>query len=397
MNQSAVSKLPKEGLRVAVVTDYFPTSVQPWAGHSAYQTLLELAQECTVEVFYPESVYPAFLTPGSRTFASLDRTYAVPGIPTHYLPFYAIPYLSRPLNGWLAYRAVRAKVEAFQPDVVLSYIAYPDGFAAVRVAKALGVPAVITAIGSDLNRIPGALVKLLTQRALRKAAAVITVSHDLLRTARRLGASEDTSFAVLNGCDTAKFRPRERAAARKLLDIPQQQEVVLYVGRLDLRKGLVELIEALATLRHQRPGVHLYIVGEGADRVHLNEVVARCDASADITFVPSCTTDRVATWMAAADLVTLPSYKEGCPNVVLEALASGRPVVATRVGGIPELIDDRSGRLVPAHDVPALTQGLNEVLSTTWDADELAHRHERSWKDVAADVLDVLTAVAPRR
>lgn len=395
MNPSLASK--HQRLRVAVITDYFPTSVQPWAGHSAYQTLLELAQECTIEVFYPESVYPAFLTPGSRTYASLDRTYSVPGIRTQYLPYYALPIVSRPLNGWLAARAVKAKVKAFQPDVILSYIVYPDGFAAVRVAKALRVPAVLTAIGSDLNRIPGALVKVLTRRALRKSAAVITVSHDLLNTARRLGASHDRSFAILNGCDTAKFRPRERAAARRALDLPEHQEVVLYVGRLDLRKGLAELIESMATLRHLRPWVHLYIVGEGADRVHLNEVVARCGVPADITFVPSCTTDRVATWMAAADLVTLPSYKEGCPNVVLEALASGRPVVATHVGGIPELMDDRSGRLVPAHDVPALTQALAEVLSTPWNADELAHRHERSWKNVAADVLEVLTTAIRER
>lgn len=377
-------------LRVAVITNYFPTSVQPWAGHSAYQTLLELAEECTVEVFYPESVYPSFLIPKSRTYTALDLSHEVPGIRTHYLPYRAVPIVSRPLNGWFAARAVRKKVKAFQPDVILSYIVYPDGFAAVRVGKSLGVPTLLIAIGSDLNRIPGRLVKLLTRYALRHADGVITVSHDLLKTARRLGAHRDRSVAILNGCDTSRFRPRDRVAARDALNIPQDHEAVLYVGRLDIRKGLIELIEAVSTLRRSRPLLHLYIVGEGADRIVLNESVTRWRAESCITFVPSCTTDRVAQWMSASDLVTLPSYKEGCPNVVLEALAAGRPVVATNVGGIPELMGQRSGRLIASHDARALAQALDEVLSERWDAHELAHRHERSWRDVSNDVLSFM-------
>ncbi len=384
-------------LRVAVITDYFPTSVQPWAGHSAYQTLLELASECTVEVFYPESLYPAFLTPKSRTYTSLDRSYTVPGIHTHYVPYRALPIISRPLNGWLAARAIKNKVKAFQPDVILSYIVYPDGFAAVRVGKKLGVPTVLTAIGSDLNRIPDLLVRKLTQYALRHTDGVITVSHDLLRTARFLGVRKDHSTAILNGCDTSRFRPRDRIAARESVGIPQDQEAVVYVGRLDVRKGLIELIEAVALLRLTRPKLHLYIVGEGSDRPKLNEAAIRSEVETHVTFVPSCTTDGVALWMAASDLVTLPSYKEGCPNVVLEALAAGRPVVATNVGGIPELMDEKSGRLVPPHDAKTLAKALDEVLDTRWDAYELAHRHERSWRDVSDDVLTVLNDVIAER
>jgi glycosyltransferase involved in cell wall biosynthesis len=102
--------------------------------------------------------------------------------------------------------------------------------------------------------------------------------------------------------------------------------------------------------------------------------------------------------MAAADLVTLPSYKEGCPNVVIEALASGRPVVATNVGGIPELMDDTSGRLIPSHDAQALASAFDEVLAASWDPAQIARRHARSWLDVAAELESVLrraTAPAP--
>jgi glycosyltransferase involved in cell wall biosynthesis len=94
--------------------------------------------------------------------------------------------------------------------------------------------------------------------------------------------------------------------------------------------------------------------------------------------------------MSAADLVTLPSYREGCPNVVIEALAAGRPVVATDVGGIPELMDSTCGRLVPPQDVPALADALDQTLSQTWSAAAISSRHSRSWANVAADLHEVL-------
>jgi glycosyltransferase involved in cell wall biosynthesis len=98
--------------------------------------------------------------------------------------------------------------------------------------------------------------------------------------------------------------------------------------------------------------------------------------------------------MAAADLVTLPSYAEGCPNVVLEALASGRPVVATKVGGIPEIMDESVGRLVPPKDVSSLTAALNEVLSQDWNADAIAKRRTRGWSAVADAVEQNLQQIA---
>jgi glycosyltransferase involved in cell wall biosynthesis len=100
--------------------------------------------------------------------------------------------------------------------------------------------------------------------------------------------------------------------------------------------------------------------------------------------------------MAAADLITLPSYMEGCPNVILEALACGRPVVASNVGGIPEIMSDACGRLVPARDATALAQALDEVLEMTWDATTIAAHWSRSWSMVADELLDALKTIAPK-
>ena len=97
--------------------------------------------------------------------------------------------------------------------------------------------------------------------------------------------------------------------------------------------------------------------------------------------------------MAAADLVTLPSYMEGCPNVILEALACGRPVVATHVGGIPEIMNDECGRLVPPRDSGALAAALASVLDSTWDAKAISAQWGRSWEVVASELTEILESV----
>jgi glycosyltransferase involved in cell wall biosynthesis len=392
-------------MRIAVVTHYFPTSAEPWAGHSALQTLRILATRHPLHVFYPASRYPKPLASPSQGFSLLDPTWQPSGVDTSYIPYPALPLISRPFNGGTMSRRLLAQVQAYRPDVILSYVIYPDGYAAVRLGKQLGVPVVLTAIGSDLNRISDRLSARRTRQALREATWTTMVSGDLLRTARRMGAEPSRSVAILNGCDTTVFHPRDRQQARQALGLELDAEIVVYVGRLDLRKGLAELTSAVASLRARRPKLRCYLVGDGPDRSRIGALIddrapadpaVKDPAAKDLTltdpvqFIPSCSTERVALWMAAADLVTLPSYMEGCPNVVVEALAAGRPVVATRVGGIPELLDDDSGRLVPPRDPEALSAALDEVLAANWDPAELASRHARSWSNVADDLEAVL-------
>ena len=375
-------------MRVAVVTHYFPTSSDPWAGHSAYQTLRLLAQRCAVRVFYPEVRYPGLVRPKSSH--AIDRGWAPAGVEVSYIPYPALPVVSRPLNGFAIARTLRPAVRAWRPDAILNYVIYPDGYAAVRIGRALGVPVVVTAIGSDLNRISDRVCKALTQATLRHADTVATVSHDLARTAQRLGSDPGRTRAELNGIDTGIFHPRDKGECRRELGLGAEGEVVVYVGRLDLRKGLVELVEAIAELARERPGLQCYVIGDGAAKGALVEAIARHNAGGCVTLVASQDTDKVAVWMGAADLVTLPSYNEGCPNVVIEALGAGRPVVATRVGGIPELMDETCGRLIAPRDVAALVGGLREVLEQTWSAEAISAQHSRSWGDVAKEFYELL-------
>lgn len=380
-------------LRIAVITRYFPSSAEPAQGRSAYQALRVLARRAEVRVFYPNAAYPAVLKPRSRTYSSLDPTYSPEGVNTSYYDYPALPVLSRPLNGWLAARTLLPHVSAFTPDLIFSYFLYPEGCAALKIGKALKIPVVAESIGSDINRIGDPISAMHTRAVLRQTEFVLAVSDDLRKKAVTMGASPEKSRAMVNGCDLEAFKVRDRAETRRKLGIDPAVEAVVYIGRMDTKKGLLELVDAAASLHPVRPNLHVFLVGDGADKGLVQAAIQANRASSYVHVLSGCPFEDVALWMAAADVVTLPSYMEGCPNVVLEALACGRPIVATNVGGIPEIMNNDCGRLVPARDSAALARGLAEVLDGTWDAGAISAKWSRSWETVAAELLTLFESL----
>ena len=384
-------------LKIAVVTRYFPSSAEPWQGRSAYQTLRVLARETDLRVFYPNASYPSLLKPRSRSYGKLDASYGRPDVKASYYDYPALPLLSRPFNGWMAARALLPHVREFAPDLIFSYFLYPDGYAALKIGKALSVPVVAKGIGSDINRIGDPISALHTRTVLREADFLITVSDNLRKKAVAMGASAEKTRAIVNGCDLSVFHIRDRLEARQKLHINSASEAVIYIGRMDVKKGLRELVEAAVSMHSERANLHVYLIGEGPDRPLILSAIQANNAASYIHALPGCSFDDVAVWMAAADLVTLPSYMEGCPNVILEALASGRPVVATNVGGIPEILSDECGRLVPPRDSGALAQAVAAVLDRSWDAKAISARGSRSWEAVAAELLKIFESLALAR
>jgi len=380
-------------MRVAVVTRYFPSSAEPWQGRSAYQTLRVLARETNLQVFYPVANYPRIVRPFSRSYHDLDASYRPPDVTTSYHDYFALPMLTRPINGWMEARALLPHVRSFAPDVIFGCFLYPDVYAAMQIGKALGIPVVGMAIGSDINRIGDAISAMYTCRILREIDFLVTVSSDLRTKAIAMGAAPEKARTLTNGCDLSVFHPRERDVARRKLGIYLETEAVVYIGRMDRRKGLVELIEAAVALRPRHPRLHVYLVGEGPDRSLIESAIEARKAGSFIHAMPACAFDEVADWMTAADLVTLPSYMEGCPNVVLEALACGRPVVATHVGGIPEIVKADCGFLVAPRDVAALADALESVLGREWNARAISAAASRDWETVSAELRAILESV----
>jgi teichuronic acid biosynthesis glycosyltransferase TuaC len=266
-------------------------------------------------------------------------------------------------------------------DVVLGSWAYPDGFAAVVAARILGVPSVVKLHGSDINiiaKLPGP--RRMSAWALPKATRIVAVSRALADEVAKLGVPRDKISIVMNGVDASLFHPRDRAAARKELGLPIEGKLALYVGNLKAEKGVLDLAAAWKDV----PNGALVVVGGGA---------AKLDETDRMKLVGPQPLPSIPTWMAACDVLVLPSHAEGTPNVVLEALACGRRVVATSVGGIPDLITSETlGTLVPAREPRALAVALAHALATPYDPDEVAQLGARGgWDASAAALHQVLT------
>ena len=370
-------------MRVLVVTSQFPIRGEPTRGRPIVQTVQQLAELATVRVISPIAVYPRWARPGSYMAHA-------PGAPAgledevEYPSYAALPGLTRPLNGWLCGRAIGDALTRFRPDVVLSYWLYPDAYGAMLAARRAGVPLIAGARGSDI-RVRDAISRRLTGQVVREARRLLVVSEDLGRLAvQRYGADADRVRVISNGCDAATFHLGDRAQARRALGIAPDAELMLYVGRLVAEKGLRELFAAFRQLATQRPKLQLALVGGGPMQAELDALAA---AQSNVRLAGALGPAAVAQWMVAADLVTLPSYSEGHPNVLVEALACGRPVVATDVGGIPEVVDAGNGVLVRPRDWLDLARGLGQALQQRWDEAALSGRFSRSWRRVAEETF----------
>jgi glycosyltransferase involved in cell wall biosynthesis len=373
-------------MRILVVTSQFPIAGEPTRGRPILQTVRELAKLTTVRVLSPVATYPRWAQPKSYLFRAPEKESPVAGIDAEYVSYPALPAISRPFNGALCARAIRPGVERFAPDVILSYWLYPDAWGAHRAAKRFGIPLVAGARGSDI-RVRDRISQFLTRDVVRGADRLLVVSADLGRLAAdQYGADASRIRVIPNGCDAPTFHLRDRAQARATLGIALDAELIVYVGRLVPEKGLRELLDALGTLAQTHPRATLALVGEGPMRAAL-ESAASGALEGRVRLVGVQPPEIVATWMAASDLVTLPSYSEGHPNVLVEALACGRPVVATPVGGIPEVVDASCSLIVPPRDPAALAVALRAALERDWDEHALSRRFSRDWAEVARETL----------
>lgn len=222
-------------------------------------------------------------------------------------------------------------------------------------------PVVLTVRGSDFHLAGNGLGAMVNRFVYRRMSSVLTVSEDLARQIGSLGVSAQHLHVVPNGVD-GRFRPADRTSARKELELPVEGVLVLFVGLLVQVKGLDHLLDALLQLTDLPFGCVL--VGDGPLRERLGDR-ARTEGLEDrVQFAGRRSALEIPSWMAAADILVLPSLSEGRPNVVLEAHACALPVVATNVGGTPELLEDGvNGLLVAAGDSDALAGALRRLVT----------------------------------
>jgi teichuronic acid biosynthesis glycosyltransferase TuaC len=278
-----------------------------------------------------------------------------------------------------------------RPDCVLSYWAHPDGAVAARFARAAKIRSGVIVGGSDvlvLARKPGARRRSVV-RALQANDAVITVGRQLAHTVEALGVPARKIHVVYQGVDDALFSPGPAIDARRRLAIPESGKVIVSIGSLIPVKGIDVLLEAMSRLTAGPGDVKLYLVGDGTGRRDLETLTKRLGLESVVRFVGKVNQTELPDWYRAADLTVLASRSEGVPNVLRESLACGTPFVATRVGGVSEIAEGTTCRLVPAEDPVALSEAIARSLAEP--RGPLATGGLLTWKQSTQQILEKLT------
>jgi glycosyltransferase involved in cell wall biosynthesis len=387
-------------VRVLAITKIFPNAAEPLAAPFNRQQFAALREHCDLEILATIPWFPGagLLSKWSTAgrLAKVPKRERIHGMDVAHPRTLFVPKLAMATWGPLYAASIAPIVAPYRKkvDLVLGTWAYPDGFAAVIAARILGVPAVVKLHGSDINLVakePGP--RKLTSWALPRAARVVAVSRALADEVVALGVDRKRVAIVMNGVDGELFKPRDRAAARKELGLPAGP-IALYAGNLKPEKGVLDLGKAWPTVLRHVPDATLIVLGDGP----LGDELATMTKSLAerVRLIGRQPLETVTKYMAAADLLVLPSHSEGTPNVVLEALASGRRVVATAVGGVPDLITSPTlGTLVPARDPDALADALMMALRQPYDANEVARLGARGgWAASAAALHAVLKEAA---
>jgi teichuronic acid biosynthesis glycosyltransferase TuaC len=426
-------------MRILTVTNLYPWPGQPARGQFNVQTVRELSRHHTVGVRVLVPEWRIWRWGGIRRWRS-----PAGGVDTAYQPVFYLPGIGRSLSH-LTYRwSLRGDVgpEIRKSDVVLVPWIYPDGAAMAGLACDRGRPVWLMALGSDtlhLNAGPRPAIL----KACDQAQGVICVCRLLADRLANAGVPEAKLQVVPNGADTSLFRYRSRDEAWAELGKPETRNLkpesenrelndsrltshdsrcILFVGNLVKVKGPDILLKAFSQIvagrspvsfsastdqepgtKNQEPGTRnqeprtrpplLILIGSGPLRRQLERQARDLGIAGSVHFLGSRSHEEVAWWMNAADVLCLPSRNEGMPNVVIEALVSGLPVVAADVGACREMLaDEPAARVCRPDDAPGFARALEDLLQVRTDRPSMARRQAGgySWRRQAEAIAALI-------
>ena len=377
---------PERAIRIVTFTTLFPNSVQPAHGIFVENRLRHLVASgrVTSRVVAPVPWFPRTLArflPTYSQYAEIPFTEHRNDLAIMHPRFLVLPKLGMILapallfaRSLFALRRMRSESGDF--DLIDAHYFYPDGVAAVLVGKVMRKPVVITARGSDINLLPRyRLPRMMIQFAVRQAAGIMANSQALKDALVDLGAPKAKIRVLRNGVDLKMFHPLDRSLARAQfgLDGP----TLLSVGNLVELKGHDLVIGALTTL----PQYSLLLVGDGPERRRLERLAVTLKVADRVRFLGRIAHEQLAEVYSAADVLVLASSREGWPNVLLEAMACGTPVIASNVGGNPEVVAaPEAGALIYHRTSEQIASAVKTLFETHIDRAATRQYAERfSW------------------
>jgi glycosyltransferase involved in cell wall biosynthesis len=384
-------------MRVLVYTTLYPNAVDANLGVFIRNRLAHFTGQFghTMQVVAPVPYFPDL--PVFRRwhrFSRVPRVEEQNGVAVFHPRYLVTPKVGMSLYGLSMYlgtmRAVERLRRQFDFDVIDAHFLYPDAFAAILLGMALRKPVVVSARGSDVHQYSQlSTVRPLLRFVLKRASAIIAVSQSLKEQIAGLGLPESQVRVIGNGVDLLNFFPKDQLAARRRLNLPLNRIILLSVAQLTPVKGIHHLIEAMTHLKLQRPDLLLLIIGGATDAAYasrLQKQVVECGLSEMVRFVEAQAHHQLCDWYNACDLFCLGSLREGWPNVLLEAMACGKPVVATRVGGIPEVLcSPEHGILVDRVDGDGFAEAIRQAIGRDWAAGRIiGYARANSWEHASA-------------
>lgn len=389
-------------MNILTFTSLWPNAEQPDFGVFVKHRVAVMARQDGVDVqvvapvpYFPKSFQAGIFPAHWRRMSRLPEQELIAGIETFHPRHLVTPKIGMSFYGsWMArgaWETVQRIHRERQIDLIDAHYIYPDGYAATLLGQRLNIPVFLTARGTDINlfsRMP--LIRPKIVQALNRATGVIAVSQALKQQMVELGIAAEKIAVIPNGVDREIFHPLGREEARDRLGLNLEDQVILTVGALVPVKGIDRLIDAMAvpTQTEQGRQTRLLVIGEGTERAALEAQISNLNLQDRIFLLGAKPQNELAGWYAAADLFCLASHREGCPNVIIEAMACGLPIVAANVGDVRELVDESCGRVVKTSLTEDLAAEISAALASNWDRSKIAERGgERSWANVADDVI----------
>jgi teichuronic acid biosynthesis glycosyltransferase TuaC len=388
-------------IRLLTFTTLYPNAARPTHGVFVENRLRHLVGTgaVTSTVLAPVPYVPGWLAQSARWGgqAGAPAQEWRHGLAVHHPRYTVIPRIGMsvaPLQLWQAglRAAQRLRAEGTPIDLIDAHYLYPDGVAAIGIGRALGVPVVITARGSDVTQLPDYLLpRLQIRRAIDRVDALIAVSAALGDRLVALGAPRARVRVLRNGVDTTAFQPVDRDAARAALGVAGP--VLISVGHLIERKGHDRVIGALALL----PECTLLIVGDGPERARLEALAERLGVAARVRLLGSVAQAALPALYGAADVLVLASSREGWANVLLEAMACGTKVVASPIAGNDEVVrSPAAGRIAAANTPEGLAAAIAELLAAPSDrAATRTYAEAFGWEETSRGQIEVFRGLIP--
>ena len=351
--------------------------------HSSVKSIGELGVEIAVVSPVPWAPKVLWFRDKWRQYGLHPRKGPIDRVSVEYPRYVEFPgQLFRPYAGHFMYLSIKKTIERIamrrRVQLLHAHTLTPDGLCGLHAARNLGIPLIVSIRGSDLHEYPfrSPAHMRAAKAVLRCADQVLCTSEALKTLALELEPQIRRIEHVYNGVDTAVFTSTlTREQAKRRFGFEPTHQVITSVGRCEAEKGIFELAAAFERLSRENESLRLVFAGDGKDIEAFRDRFASQGLEARACLTGKLSHSEIAHVLRGTDVFVFPSHGEGLPNALLEAMSQGLPCVATRVGGIPEVIHDgETGLLVDPHDSEALAHAIYRMLGNSETASGMGGR-----------------------